>query len=707
MNPAVSTEYSSRPAASCLAEALRAQRKGVAQAFAEALADTPKWAPLMRNQQSDWDSFLQTHFHALADYLAEYFARGDNTFKYLLVGEEIKNLYDPGLDESAAKAQTLAVGACERRNLDALLRDQLPEAAWQLLASHLADVHRMLAAQTAAKSQHVLLVGDCVFLDIVPFIVGELLDAGIAVVPDYATSKSPLELRDELRKLSAKKFDLVFFSPFSYEFVPEYAQLAEWRHSFRGNKAAHGVAQTTWRETRVTLDLIADLFDCPIHVHNSSAIIREESAAKRRVKLAATARIRAAAKERVNTLLVEHVRQKNAETFQHLFVFDEDRMVRDVGELEAGAFFYRTELQHPVVLGRILAKAYVDIIFVNAWLLKRKLIVCDLDNTLWEGVIGEGPVAHHHDRQRALRALRSKGVVLAINSKNDPSNVHWRGGTLADDDFVCAALSWEPKVQGMKRIQAALNLKMKDYVFIDDREDERELVGMTYPDILCLDATDPASWRRLGVWKELLDDDLELDRTLLYRQREERKAFVKEDLSSSEEKAALFASLQLKLVITPARKGDLKRIAELINRTNQFNLAGSRTSFKEVGEWHRSAEHLIVTGKTADRFGDTGTTCVAVVKFAGTQMELLPFVLSCRVFGYGIERGVLNYLKTVAAQRGLRTIVGRYVETPQNAPCKDFLANNGFHEHEGRWSFYLGDPSPPDAPWLEVAIVSA
>ena len=424
------------------------------------------------------------------------------------------------------------------------------------------------------------------------------------------------------------------------------------------------------------------------------------------MKLAATARTRTTAKEWVNALLVEHVRTKNAASFQHLFVFDEDRMVRDAGELEAGAFFYRTALQHPVAMGRILAKAYVDIIFVNAWLAKKKVIVCDLDNTLWEGVIGEGLVTHHHDRQQALKALKGKGVVLAINSKNDPANVHWRGGTLADDDFVFAAVSWDPKVQGMQRIQAALNLKMKDYVFIDDREDERALVALAYPDILCLDAALPSTWRRLEHWSQLLEDDLEMDRTLMYRQREERKAFVKEDVSNEQEKEALFASLQLKLTITRARDEDLKRVTELVNRTNQFNLEGSRTSFKEVSEWHRSADHLIVTGQTEDRFGDMGTTCVAVVRFAGPQMELLPFVLSCRVFGYGIERGVLNHLKSVAAARGLRAIVGRYIETPQNAPCKDFLALNGFRNLGEHWIFDLSQDSPPNPPWLQVAVVA-
>ena len=389
-----------------------------------------------------------------------------------------------------------------------------------------------------------------------------------------------------------------------------------------------------------------------------------------------------------------------------MHVFNEESMIRAAGEFEAGAYLHRASLQHPAAMGRILAQAYADIIYVNAWLAKKKVVVCDLDNTLWDGVIGEGAISHHHDRQTALKALKRKGVVLAINSTTIP-NVHWRGGTLNDDDFVCAAISWDPKVQGIKRIQAALNLKIKDYVFIDDREDERELVALTYPDILCLDATMASTWRRIERWHEVLDDDLEMDRTLMYQQREQRKAFIREDLSSEEERTALFATLQLRLSIRQARLDDLKRVAELINRTNQFNLEGSRTTFNEVAQWHASPEYLIFMGQSADRFGDMGTTCVAVARVDHDRLELLPFVLSCRVFGYGIERAMLHHLKRVAAQRGLRRIVGRIIETPHNAPCRTFLADNGFRADGELWIFDTDDASPPNEPWLSIEVISS
>lgn len=691
----------SKRSATELLDVLRGNREQVGDAFAVGFEVFDRWRDLAQASADSRADHLQTHFNVFADYLIEYFHRGDETFKHLLVGESIKALYEPTIDEGTKKLLTEQALARQVQLLEARLRPRLSPQAWSELEALLGDVRNTLTA-AAPVTQRVLLVGDCIFLDIVSFAVAELLAGGIRLVPHYITSKNPVELRDQLRKASDQKFDAVFFSPFSYEFSPEYAQLAEWRRSMLGEASVRAVVDATWKQTRETIDLVASLFDCPIHVHNSAAIVRDESYAKRAVKVKATFKVRSMARTLMNQMLADHLQASNAASFKHLFLFDELRLVGDVGELEAGAYFYKTPLQHPALLGRILAREYVDILHVNAWLQKKKVVVCDLDNTLWDGVIGEGAVQHFHDRQKTLHALKAKGVVLAINSKNDPANVHWRGGTLQEADFVCSAISWDPKVQGMKRIQASLNLKMKDYVFVDDREDERELMRMTYPEIVCVDATSPSTWRRFALWAELLEDDLEMDRTLMYRQREERKAFIKEDVSSEEERAALFNSLDLKLTISNAKSADLKRFAELINRTNQFNLEGSRTSFKEVSDWHASKDHLLLVGQTADRFGDMGITCVCAVQFAGDTMRLLPFVLSCRVFGYGIEHGIMAHLQHVARQRGIKHILGRYVATPQNAPCANFLAESGFIERDGTWVLTISESASRVPKWLQV-----
>ena len=115
--------------------------------------------------------------------------------------------------------------------------------------------------------------------------------------------------------------------------------------------------------------------------------------------------------------------------------------------------FYDADLQHPAVFGKHLAEEYRELLDVQCHLLSKKLVVCDLDNTLWDGLIGEGPVAHHAERQQALLRLRQKGVVLAIASKNEAKNVTWAGGVLSEGDFVCSQVNWDPKTINIQRIR--------------------------------------------------------------------------------------------------------------------------------------------------------------------------------------------------------------------------------------------------------------
>jgi len=328
-----------------------------------------------------------------------------------------------------------------------------------------------------------------------------------------------------------------------------------------------------------------------------------------------------------------------------------------------------------------------------------------LDNTMWDGVIGEGAVEHFHDRQTILKELRNKGIVLAINSKNDPKNVHWENGTLTKDDFVYEAINWQPKVQNMAKIPDELNLKASSFIFIDDRADELEMMQSAFPDVLCLNATNPNSWERLALWGNTLEENQEMDRTLMYQQREKRKEFVKEETTSDEDKLAMFSALELKLTIKKPDRSEIKRVTELINRTNQFNLEGTRVSLKDMTDWYDNDDYIMLSGRTADRFGDMGVTCVTVGHIVEKEFRLIAFVLSCRVFGYQFEHSVLRHLKRLATKGGAKKVRAKYKATAVNMPCKDFLKDNGFIE-EGEYSYYdLSHQIQPDAPWINLEIL--
>ena len=175
----------------------------------------------------------------------------------------------------------------------------------------------------------------------------------------------------------------------------------------------------------------------------------------------------------MNHVLAELVASHRS-TGANLSLVDEAELLGRHGELTLGRYIYASTIQHPAELGHLLAHRYRDILAAQADLVGKKVVVCDLDNTLWKGEIGEGAVEHFVEFQRILKDLRRKGVLLTINLKNDPRNVHWEGAVLNQDDFVNIQINWESKATNMRRIQNALNLKFKDFVFIDDRADQRD-----------------------------------------------------------------------------------------------------------------------------------------------------------------------------------------------------------------------------------------
>ena len=139
-----------------------------------------------------------------------------------------------------------------------------------------------------------------------------------------------------------------------------------------------------------------------------------------------------------------------------------------------------------------------------------------------------------------------------------------------------------------------------------------------------------------------------MDRTQQYRQREQRESFLTGSVATAEDPGLAFSRLEIQVEIREAKAAELKRAAELINRTNQFNLAGSRTSLKELRDWQAVPGRRIIVVDARDKFGPMGLICVLLLDLNGPTVSIQAFVLSCRVFGYGIEDAVLNAVKRLA-----------------------------------------------------------
>ena len=685
-----------------MAASLLRGRHALATRLLENLAGWAKYDVTHAMDEEKRNSFIKQHFYVFVDYLERSFATGDPVYKSLYIGEKLKLFYDPVLTHEEDIANRRKVTEADILVFRDHILGELGEEAATAVEVWLRCVQGILIAQ-GRKEFEVLLIGDCLYLDVRGFLAPVALEDGITIHPTFVTSKNPIEQRNELRRLSNQRFDLIFYSPLTYEFSQEFTATHNWRNALAGKAWIDRVVGTAMEDIEKNLDLLGALFDTPVYVHNTANVRRHDSSPIECSKCLITRRTRFAARHEVNRRLALGLAARRA-AGANLILFDEYELLSRQGDIALGRFIYSIDVQHPAELGRQVALSYREILTAHASLMGKKVVVCDLDNTLWKGEIGEGAVEHFIRPQAILKELRRRGVLLTINSKNDPKNVHWDGAVLQEDDFVDMRINWDSKVVNMRRTQQALNIKLKDFVFIDDRADQRGMVSEAIPEILAMDATSERTWQHLAIWASALPDEPETDRTRQYREREQRENFMSGTLAAEENPTALFAKLEIRVDIRSARYSELKRVTELINRTNQFNQAGSRMTLKEVREWYEHPERRIIIVEASDKFGAMGLICVALLDLAGSEIQITVFVLSCRVFGYGIEDVVLNAIKRLALLvpgGAPKSIRGSYRETSHNAPGRSMYPRNGFTRDGDSWICTPND-APKDPTWLTV-----
>lgn len=329
--------------------------------------------------------------------------------------------------------------------------------------------------------------------------------------------------------------------------------------------------------------------------------------------------------------------------------------------------------------------------------LGKKCLVLDLDGTLWGGVCGEegpdgvkcGPGDPESEAflefQHRLKALQDRGVLLAICSKNNPSDVAEVFDSRPEmplrlTDFAATEIGWEPKHEGLRKIAATLNIGTDSLVFMDDNPAEVSLVQQMMPEVKAvLLPPDPAELTGL---LERMDDFeraqiLEEDRRKTEQYRENRQ---RQDLQvAAGDLTSYLASLRTELEIHLARQEDLPRVHQLFTKTNQFNLTTERYSQAEVERFATSPACELWVARARDRFGDLGTIGVVLLKKIGRMATIDSFLLSCRAMGRGIETAIMNHVKhrLIEDRSGLE-LRGRYLPTPKNKPVETFYEKQGF-----------------------------
>ncbi len=327
--------------------------------------------------------------------------------------------------------------------------------------------------------------------------------------------------------------------------------------------------------------------------------------------------------------------------------------------------------------------------------LSKKCIVLDCDNTLWGGVLGEegimgiacgsnSPGSFFLNFQRKLLQLKQNGVVLAINSKNNFEDVEevfkkHPEILLSVDDFVSMKINWNDKSSNIIEISEEINISLEHIVFIDDSEFEIELVRKTLPQVETI--LFPSDYSQINnifderdLFNNLSFSDTDKNRTDFYI-AEKSRLQAKEHIKNIDD---YYNDLKLITRSSLAKKDEIPRIAQLTQKTNQFNLTTKRYNESDIDNFIQSKNFDIITIEAEDKYGPYGIVGLSILKYEDNKMLIDTFLLSCRAIGRGIERVLLNNCFSQALSKNIDAIFATYIPTKKNTQVKSFYSDYNF-----------------------------
>lgn len=373
------------------------------------------------------------------------------------------------------------------------------------------------------------------------------------------------------------------------------------------------------------------------------------------------------------------------------------------------ALYYNAKMAISMEAIPYVAKNVADIVKAFTGKLK-KCVVLDLDNTVWGGVIGDdgmggieiGELKRGHvftDFQRWLKQLKDRGILLAVCSKNnedtakEPFEKH-EEMILRLSDISIFVANWQDKASNIKYIQKSLNIGMDSLVFIDDNPFERNLVRELVPDICVPELPeDPANYLRFLQEENLFEtvsyskDDK--DRTSQYQAEFKRKSLEMEFESIDD----YLIGLEMVGEAKPFEPVRYSRIAQLTQRSNQFNLRTVRYTEDEIERIANDDKYLTIYYTLKDKFGDHGLVSVVILeKQSDTEVFVNTWLMSCRVLKRGMEEFIINKLVERAKDAGFTTINAEYIMTEKNSMVKDIYSTMGFEDlTDGKYKLKISD----------------
>ena len=324
----------------------------------------------------------------------------------------------------------------------------------------------------------------------------------------------------------------------------------------------------------------------------------------------------------------------------------------------------------------------------------KKCVICDLDNTLWGGVIGDdgldgielgdlgnGPA--FCALQRLLLELRRRGILLAVCSKNDEATAKavfekHPEMVLRLSDIAVFVANWENKADNIRRIQQTLNLGMDSLVFLDDNAFERGIVRETLPEVTVPELPDdpaevPGFLESLRLFEPVSYSEEDAGRTAQYQAEASRTAA----LSQFTDYDAFLDSLDMQAQIFPFDSFHAPRIAQLTQRSNQFNLRTQRYTESEILAMAEDPAYITRCMTLSDRFGEHGLISVVILKKQDDALFIDTWLMSCRVLRRGVEQCLFDAVMQIAVKEGFRKVIGEYLPTAKNKMVSAFYEQLG------------------------------
>ncbi len=392
-----------------------------------------------------------------------------------------------------------------------------------------------------------------------------------------------------------------------------------------------------------------------------------------------------------------------------IFIYDFNEFVNKFGENNIFNFkqFFSGDIKISIEYIPKFVNELMGYVYTISGVAK-KCIVLDLDNTLWGGVIGEdgfdniklgdNPIGRSFvEFQKRLLALNKRGIILAINSKNnfdDAIEVIQKHPNmiLKEENFACVKINWDDKVVNLQKISEELNIGLDSMVFFDDDPINQEYVKKSLPGVLVVNLPKDSSqypqiiteMKEFDVLKITEEDTKRNDMYLGQRKRKELESKV-------ENYNEFLKQMNIQVEVKKADSFSIPRISQLTLKTNQFNLTTKRYQEDEVSKISSSDDKIVECVQVSDKFGDNGITGTYIIEKKNDEWIIDTFLLSCRIMGRGVEEIMINQIIENARLSGIKRIKGEFIPTAKNKPAENFYEKLGFKKENNFWVFNTAD----------------